>query len=44
MHNYSYYARATTPGSFIVPPTRAEEMDHPETFGRSASDRVTVDP
>ena len=31
-----------TPGEFVVPPTKAEEMYHPETFGRSASDRVNV--
>ena len=43
VHEYSYYARATTPGQFVVPPTRAEEMYHPETFGRSASDRVVVE-
>jgi uncharacterized protein YfaS (alpha-2-macroglobulin family) len=40
---YSYVARATTPGQFIVPPARAEEMYHPETFGRGASDRVRVE-
>ncbi|MBT9586305.1 hypothetical protein IV102_23385 [bacterium] len=44
VHDYSYYARATTPGNFVVPPAKAEEMYHPETFGRSASDRVVVDP
>lgn len=43
-HEYSYYARATTPGNFVVPPAKAEEMYHPETFGRSASDRVIVEP
>ncbi len=42
VHTYSYYARATTPGEFVVPPARAEEMYHPETFGRSASARVIV--
>lgn len=42
VHSYTYYARATTPGEFVVPPTKAEEMYHPETFGRSASDRVFV--
>jgi uncharacterized protein YfaS (alpha-2-macroglobulin family) len=36
-------ARATTPGTFVVPPTKAEEMYMPETFGRSASDRVVVE-
>jgi uncharacterized protein YfaS (alpha-2-macroglobulin family) len=42
VHDYSYVARATTPGTFVVPPTKAEEMYHPETFGRSASDKVIV--
>lgn len=40
---YSYFARATTPGVYIVPPTRAEEMYAPETFGRAASLRVVVE-
>ena len=40
VYNYSYVARATTPGRFVVPPSKAEEMYHPETFGRSQTDRV----
>jgi uncharacterized protein YfaS (alpha-2-macroglobulin family) len=40
---YRYLARATTPGQFVVPPPRAEEMYHPETFGRGATDRVVVE-
>ncbi|GMU56021.1 MAG: hypothetical protein AMXMBFR33_51670 [Candidatus Xenobia bacterium] len=43
VYEYSYVARATTPGNFVVPPARAEEMYAPETFGRSASDRVIVE-
>ncbi|MFN0084597.1 MAG: alpha-2-macroglobulin family protein, partial [Blastocatellia bacterium] len=43
VYSYTYVARATTPGVFIVPPTKAEEMYHPETFGRSATDRVVVE-
>ena len=43
VYTYSYVARATTPGNFVVPPAKAEEMYHPETFGRSASDRVIVE-
>ena len=42
VHEYTYVARATTPGNFVVPPTKAEEMYMPETFGRSASDRVEI--
>ena len=43
VHDYDYVARATTPGDFVVPPPKAEEMYHPETFGRGASDRVIVE-
>jgi uncharacterized protein YfaS (alpha-2-macroglobulin family) len=39
---YSYVARATTPGTFVVPPTRAEEIYAPETFGRTATDTLVV--
>ena len=42
VHSYTYFARATTPGHFVVPPAKAEEMYAPETFGRSATDRVKV--
>jgi alpha-2-macroglobulin len=42
VHEYVYIARATTPGSFVVPPPKAEEMYHPETFGRGAGDRVVI--
>ncbi|MFN8422252.1 MAG: alpha-2-macroglobulin family protein [Anaerolineae bacterium] len=42
VYRYSYIARATTPGSFVAPPTKAEEMYHPETFGRGAPVRVRV--
>jgi uncharacterized protein YfaS (alpha-2-macroglobulin family) len=41
-YTFTYYARATTPGEFIAPPSKAEEMYHPETFGRGASARVVV--
>ena len=42
-YSYTYVARATTPGSFIAPPTRAEEMYAPETFGRAGTDRVIIE-
>jgi len=42
-HGYDYVARATTPGSFVVPPPSAEQMYMPETFGRGASDRVVIE-
>ncbi|MFL6332226.1 MAG: DUF6049 family protein [Pyrinomonadaceae bacterium] len=43
VYNYSYTARATTPGTFVVPPAKAEEMYAPETFGRGQSDKVVVE-
>ena len=43
VYNYSYVARATTPGKFVVPPAKAEEMYHPETFGRTGTDFVNVE-
>ncbi len=43
VYTYTYVARATTPGLFVVPPAKAEEMYAPETFGRGASDRLVVE-
>jgi uncharacterized protein YfaS (alpha-2-macroglobulin family) len=42
VYEYNYFARATTPGTYVVPPAKAEEMYSPEVFGRSASDWVVV--
>jgi uncharacterized protein YfaS (alpha-2-macroglobulin family) len=41
-YEYTYVARATTPGEFVAPPARAEELYSPEVFGRSASAAVIV--
>ena len=43
VYEYTYIARATTPGTFVVPPAKAEEMYSPEVFGRSASNTVIVE-
>jgi uncharacterized protein YfaS (alpha-2-macroglobulin family) len=43
VYEYSYVARATTPGTFVAPPAKAEEMYSPEVFGRSGSDTVIVE-
>ncbi len=42
-HEYSYVARATTPGTFVVPPASAEEIYAPEVFGRSGSTTVIIE-
>jgi uncharacterized protein YfaS (alpha-2-macroglobulin family) len=43
VYEYTYVARATTPGTFVVPPAKAEEMYFPEVFGRSSGDLVIVE-
>jgi alpha-2-macroglobulin len=43
VHRFSYTARATTPGTFMAAPAKAEEMYSPETFGRSAGSVVIVE-
>ncbi|MBI2892360.1 MAG: hypothetical protein HYY06_02330 [Deltaproteobacteria bacterium] len=43
VYEHTYLARATTPGRYLVPPARAEEMYAPELFGRTASMHVTVE-
>ena len=42
VHEFVYYARATTPGDFFVAPAHAEETFFPEVFGRSDSGRFSV--
>ena len=42
VHEYVYYARATTPGDFFVAPAHAEEAFFPEVFGRGDSGRFSV--
>jgi alpha-2-macroglobulin len=43
VYNYSFVTRATTPGVFVAPPAKAEEMYAPETFGRTGTDYVRVE-
>ena len=42
VYDYVYVARATTPGRFVVPPPKAEQMYAPEVFGRGRSDIVVI--
>ncbi|MQA00085.1 MAG: hypothetical protein GEU80_12290 [Dehalococcoidia bacterium] len=42
VHEYVYFARATTPGDYFVAPAHAQESYFPEVFGRSDSGRFTV--
>lgn len=41
-YQYVYVIRATTPGTYILPPAKVEEMYHPEVFGRSGSQVVNI--
>ena len=43
IYHYRYFARATTAGRFVVPPTKAEGMYEPETFGRTAAAVVEIE-
>ncbi|HVR18849.1 MAG TPA: alpha-2-macroglobulin family protein, partial [Polyangiaceae bacterium] len=43
IYHYRYFARATTAGRFVVPPTKAEGMYEPETFGRTAATIVEIE-
>jgi uncharacterized protein YfaS (alpha-2-macroglobulin family) len=44
LYHFQYLARATTPGDFVVPPTRAECMYAPDVRGRTAAARFAVGP
>ncbi len=41
-YEFTYVVRATTPGTFVTPPTRAEQIYEPEVFGRSGSTVVEI--
>jgi uncharacterized protein YfaS (alpha-2-macroglobulin family) len=42
VYEYTYLARSTTLGTFVVPPLKASEMYHPEVFGRNGTTIVEV--
>jgi uncharacterized protein YfaS (alpha-2-macroglobulin family) len=44
VYEYTYFAQATTPGRFNVPPATAREQYFPEVWGRSDSGTFVVDP
>ena len=41
-HTYEYLVRAQTPGTYLHPAAQAEEMYHPELFGRTSVKTVVV--
>ena len=42
MYRVTYLARATSVGTFVVPPTRIEAMYSPEVYGRTAATTLGV--
>ena len=44
VYQYGAVARATTAGTFHVPPARVEEIYAPETFGNGSSEILIVEP
>lgn len=43
VHEYSYIARADTPGEYVAPPARAGERRDPEIYGKTGAARVIVE-
>lgn len=41
-HRFQYFLKAVVPGTFWVPPARAELMYHPEVQGRSDSETLRI--
>jgi hypothetical protein len=39
---FRYVVRASTPGTFVTPPARVEEMYAPDTFARTAAETTTI--
>jgi hypothetical protein len=39
---FRFVARASTPGTFVTPPARIEEMYAPDTFARTPTESVVV--
>ncbi|MCL2825606.1 MAG: hypothetical protein FWD57_16560, partial [Polyangiaceae bacterium] len=44
MYHYGYLARATSIGSFVMPPTKVECMYQPEVYGRTGAAVISVVP
>lgn len=42
VYAYTYTALASTPGDYVLPPAKAEEMYSPEVFGRTTAGRLKV--
>ena len=42
IYHFRYLARATTQGTFVLPPTRAQGMYSPEVWGETAATQFTV--
>ncbi len=42
MYRFNFVARATSKGTFVIPPARAEEMYAPEIFGRDGAKTLEV--
>jgi hypothetical protein len=40
---FRYVVRATTPGTFVTPPVRAEEMYAPETFAQTPAETTVIE-
>jgi uncharacterized protein YfaS (alpha-2-macroglobulin family) len=41
-YTFEYTARATTPGEFVIPPAKAEEMYRPQVYGHTSASKVII--
>ncbi|WP_300368824.1 Ig-like domain-containing alpha-2-macroglobulin family protein [Brachyspira sp.] len=42
-HEYRYVVRAVTPGEYLLPATKAEEMYNPEVFGYDGQHKIVIE-
>ncbi|HEX2622044.1 MAG TPA: hypothetical protein VHL11_17930 [Phototrophicaceae bacterium] len=42
VYSYTYQARASTPGIFMVPPAIAYAAEQPDVFGRTVADSFII--
>ena len=42
-HVYKYVVRAATPGEYLLPATKAEEMYNPDVFGYDGQHKIIIE-
>ena len=42
-HTYKYVVRATTPGEYLLPATKSQEMYNDDVYGYDGADKITIE-